>query len=108
MTRMRSPQSNKGSKHKDTQTHTHTDQRSSAGASAERLVEGWAAELQLLEVTIRNSDVSRQRQTLVEVLKCTDTKKLLRIDDFVIDLKFLWVRKSAWKKVFRASNYSKN
>lgn len=60
--------------------HTHrcadTDQRGSAGASAEWLVEGGAAELQLLQVTVRNSDISRQGQALVEVLNHTWKEKL--------------------------------
>lgn len=43
-------------------------QRCSAGATAQRLVEGRAAQLQLLQVTVRYPDVGRQRQTLVQVL----------------------------------------
>lgn len=51
--------------------HADTDQRCPAGASAERLVKGRAAELQLLQVAVGNPDVSRQRQALVQVLKPT-------------------------------------
>lgn len=69
--------------------HTHTDQGSSAGASAERLVEGWAAELQLFQVTVGNSDVSWQRQTLVEVLKHTYIKNSLGVN-LAFNLTFLW------------------
>lgn len=63
------------SKRTETNRHAraHTDQRGSARTSAERLVEGWAAKLQLLQVAVRDSDVSRQRQALVEVLKHTHT-----------------------------------
>lgn len=45
-----------------------TDQRGSAGAPAERLVEGGAAELQLLQVAVGNPDIGRQGQALVDVL----------------------------------------
>jgi len=66
-------------KQPQTQTpeHTPTDQRGSAGAPAERLVEGRAAELQLLQVTVGDSDISRQGQALVEVLKHTHIRKYL-------------------------------
>lgn len=46
-----------------------THQRGSAGASAQRQVEGRAAQLQLLQVAVRYPDVGRQRQTLVQVLR---------------------------------------
>lgn len=46
-----------------------TYQRGSARATAERLVEGRAGELQFLQVAVGNSDVSGQRQAFVEVLK---------------------------------------
>ena len=61
--------------HRQTLRHTATDQRGSAGASAEWLVEGRAAQLQLLQITVGDSDVSRQRQALVEVLKHTQVNK---------------------------------
>lgn len=46
----------------------YTHQRSSARPSAEGLVERWAAQLQLFQVTVRNPDISRQRQTFIQVL----------------------------------------
>ena len=49
----------------------YTDQRGSAGAPAERLIKGRAAELQLFQVTVRNSDIGRQGQALVQVLEAT-------------------------------------
>lgn len=49
----------------------YTDQRGSAGAPAERLVEGRAAELQLFQVAVGNSDIGRQGQALVQVLEGT-------------------------------------
>lgn len=60
-----------------------TDQRGAAGAAAQRLVEGRAAELQLLQVAVWDADVSRQRQTLVQVLKAHGVKCLcLNINSF--------------------------
>lgn len=55
---------------------TGTDQRGAAGASAQRLVKGRAAELQLLQVTVWDPDVSRQWQALVQVLKGNKSKTL--------------------------------
>lgn len=68
--------------------HADTDQRCPAGASAERLVKGRAAELQLLQVAVGNPDVSRQRQALVQVLKPTQQggkfKMFFRLNPFMI------------------------
>lgn len=47
----------------------YTDQRGSAGAPAERLVEGRASKLQLFQVAVGNSDIGRQGQALVQVLE---------------------------------------
>lgn len=58
-------------------SHKHTYQWGPAWESAEGLVEGRAAQLQLLQVTIRDTDVSRQRQTLVQVLH-THTQNWVR------------------------------
>lgn len=55
----------------------HTDQRGPAGAPAERLVEGRAAELQLFQVAVGNSDIGRQGQALVQVLEGTGKQVLL-------------------------------
>lgn len=48
-----------------------THQRRSAGTPAERLVEGGAAQLQLLQVAVRDPNVGRQGETFVQVLQST-------------------------------------
>lgn len=50
------------------QPRAETYQGSSAGPAAHGLVEGRAADLQLLQVAIRYPDVCRQRQPLIQVL----------------------------------------
>lgn len=79
--RRRELQSNKKKKQR-APGRGRTDQRGSAGAPAERLVEGRAAELQLLQVTVGDPDVGGQGQTLVQVLEHTDREQT-RGDDLM-------------------------